>query len=167
VVATGPRNDFGVPSDLTILQTVDELEFPDVLGLGVAYRSRGGAVTASFEWDRVGYSRIVDSLDRTFFNTVDLSIADADELRVGFEYVLLRSQPLVALRAGAWLDPDHRFQITGTRRALQDQAVFRAGEDLLHVSAGAGVAFESFQLDLGIDLSDEIDIFALSAIYSF
>lgn len=166
-VGTGPRNDFGVPAGLTILETVDDIDFPDVLGLGVAYRSRGGAVTASFEWDRVGYSRIVDSLDPTFFNKVDLSAGDADELRLGVEYALLRSKPLVALRAGAWLDPDHRFQITGTRRSLQDQAVFQPGEDQLHVSAGVGVAFESFQLDLGIDLSDEIDTFALSAIYSF
>ena len=40
-------------------------------------------------------------------------------------------------------------------------------EDTIHFAAGLGVAFEDFQLDLGVDLSDRVDAAGLSVVYSF
>ncbi len=97
----------------------------------------------------------------------DLVLEDADELHAGVEYALLRSRPLVAIRAGVWLEPGHRLQIRGNRREVQEQAVFQPGDDQLHTSVGVGVALERFQLDLGVDLSDEVAILSLSGILSF
>ncbi len=71
-----------------------------------------------------------------------------------------------SLRAGAWLDPDHRLRA----RADADpfiRAVRQPGEDELHFAAGAGVVFRTLQLDFAVDFSDLIDTASLSAIYSF
>ena len=90
---------------------------------------------------------------------------DGDELHAGLEYAFLRATPLVAIRFGAWLDPAHRFHYEG--RDPFERAVVRRGEDEIHLAGGIGVAFESFQLDFGIDLSDLVDTASVSAIYSF
>ena len=37
----------------------------------------------------------------------------------------------------------------------------------VHVALGLGLAFSTFQIDLAADLSDPVDTFSLSAIYSF
>ena len=42
-----------------------------------------------------------------------------------------------------------------------------AGDDELHLSAGVGLVFRSFQIDLAIDLSELRDTASMSAIYSF
>lgn len=138
------------------------LEFPDVLALGVAYRAPGDRLTLSFEWDRVEYSTIVDSL--TFTN--ESAIEDADELHLGAELVFLERRPVIAVRAGVWLDPDHRLRVEGTEDFL-DRALFRRGSDETHWSVGIGFVFPRFQLDLGIDVSDLVDTLSLSTIYGF
>jgi long-subunit fatty acid transport protein len=142
------------------------LELPDVFGLGIAYRTAGGDVAVSFEWDRVQYSAILDSLAAApFVDAADVVLEDADELHLGVEYVILKSTPLVALRVGVWLDPDHRIRYLGNDPFAR--AIFQPGEDTLHYSVGLGWAFRSFQLDLGVDISDLVDTAAISAIYSF
>jgi hypothetical protein len=95
----------------TVLDTVESpIGLPDVFGLGVAFKSRNEAVTLVAEWDRVQYSTILDSLDRDNFDPEGSALDDADELHAGFEYVFLDWVPLVGLRFGIWLDPDHRFR---------------------------------------------------------
>ncbi len=145
----------------------DGIELPAVFGVGAAYRSPAGAFTASFEWDRVEYSRIVETLDPVVFDTRGLILDDADELRLGFEYAFLRSRPLLALRLGVWLDPDHRIRVESDERDAIDRAVFQPGDDQVHVSFGAGLALKILQLDLAVDLSDTVDTVALSTIYAF
>ena len=133
-------------------------DFPAVLGLGVAYRSDDGRLTSSLEWDHVAYSDISAG-------DPNETIPDADEIHLGAEYAFLRASPVVALRLGAWLDPDHRI------RATQGGTFFRArlqpGEDEIHLAAGLGLAFKAFQVDLAVDLSDQVDTASVSAIYSF
>jgi hypothetical protein len=141
------------------------LDFPDVLGLGIAYRSPDGSLTVGFEWDRVEYSVILESLDSPLVETSLAAIDDADELRLGLEYVFLEMTPVIAVRGGLWRDPDHRFRYIGD--SPFDQALFPAGEDALHVTVGVGIALRRFQIDLGADLSDAVDQYALSAILSF
>jgi hypothetical protein len=84
---------------------------------------------------------------------------------VGFEYAFIRSTPIVAVRVGAWLDPDHRLRYVGDD-PLQ-RVVFRRGSDQGHFALGFGLAFQRFQFDLGIDLSDVVNTASASAIVSF
>ena len=95
----------------------------------------------------------------------DQTIDDADELHLGGEYVFLGSTPIIAVRLGAWLDPDHQM------RATSDELLIRAllprGEDEMHYTAGLGIVMQNFQIDLGVDFSDRVDTVSVSAIYNF
>jgi hypothetical protein len=163
------------PPPGTVLDTivVDPVEFPDVYGLGVSWRARDGATTLAFEWDHVGYADILDGFDRAVGGTGG-ELDDADELHFGAEYVFLDVTPVVAVRAGAWLDPDHQVR---RARAPDDPsndpqaellgALFRRGEDRWHFAVGAGVAFDALQVDVALDLSERVDTLSLSTIYTF
>jgi hypothetical protein len=95
----------------------------------------------------------------------DQTLSDGDELHLGGEYAFLESTPIVAVRAGAWLDPDHRLRARGN--VLFNRFYFEGGSDQVHYALGLGLAFERFQVDLGIDFSDLVDTAAVSLIYSF
>lgn len=141
------------------------LAVPDVFGLGFAWRSLDGAATVSFEWDRVQYSDLFAALDRTVMDLESFGLGDVDEMHFGFEYAFLRSRPVVAVRGGWWRDPAHQLKYSGVD--VFDRAIFNGGEDTEHYALGVGLAFESFQVDLGADFSDFVDTLALSGIYSF
>jgi long-subunit fatty acid transport protein len=160
-VTAGEAVDFGVPPGGVLLRATGiPFEFPDIYGLGFIYRGLEGRLTVSFQWDRVEYSDLPRSLQLD-----DVTIDDADELHLGAEYVFLGSTPVIAVRLGTWLEPDHQMQSTGDdpfTRALQPR-----GDDDMHYSAGLGVAMERFQIDFAVDLADRMDTISLSAIYNF
>jgi long-subunit fatty acid transport protein len=157
----------------TILTIVTPMKFPDVYGFGVAFRSPDGRISIGFEWDRVKYSSIFGNFDPVVIETMDpdldsevhLMADDGNELRLGAEYAFLDLKPVLALRVGVWLDPDHRFR--STHSDPEHRALFQQGDDEVHVAFGLGLAFSTFQLDLAADFSDLVDTFSLSAIYSF
>jgi long-subunit fatty acid transport protein len=157
----------------TILTIETPMHFPDVYGVGIAYRSPGGKLAVGFEWDRVGYASIFSSFDPVAVETLDddldlavsLAADDGDEFRLGAEYALIDSRPVVALRAGVWRDPDHRFRSISSDP--EHRALFQPGEDRVHWAIGLGLAFRSFQVDAAVDFSDLVDTFSLSAIWSF
>ena len=159
-LTAGQTVDFGVPPGELIRQDSGGLEFPSLYGLGFAYRTADGSLTASFQWDRVEYSNIVDSL-----NLEDRAIDDVDELHLGIEYVFLDSTPVIAVRFGTWFEPDH--QLRATSGDLLARALLPRGEDEMHYAAGIGVAMQSLQIDLGVDFADRVDTVSLSAIYNF
>jgi hypothetical protein len=128
--------------------------FPDVYGLGAAFRNKPGNLTLSFEWDRVQYSSLLDNLES---DASGLVLDDADELHLGAEYVFLKTTPIFALRAGAWLDPDHRV-----RSGLDPRR-----DDDVHYSAGIGFVFSRWQIDAGLDVSEVSAAGSVSAIFSF
>lgn len=136
------------------------IELPDIFGFGTAYRTPDGRLTLSLQWDRVQYSDIPKSLGLD-----DQAIDDADQIHVGAEYVFLASAPIVALRLGAWSDPDHQL------RATSDDPFARARQprrdDDVHYSAGLGVAMRRLQIDLAVDIADRVDTVSLSAVYKF
>ncbi len=167
VSRTGPAAGYFdlPPAGTVVASDTSPLGLPDVYGLGATFRPGDGRLTLGFEWDRVEYSTILTSLSEDV-DISTLALADADELHLGGEYVFLRSTPVVAVRLGAWLDPDHQSHFT--RRAdLIEQALLPPGEDEIHLAVGFGLALETFQLDLGADLSDHVDTASLSVIYSF
>lgn len=159
-LTAGPAFDPEVRPGEVLARSEGVVEFPWLLGLGVAYRDPDGGLTLSFQWDRIPYSRIVESA-----GVDDQTVEDADELHLGGEYVFVRATPIVALRAGVWRDPDH--QIRSTSDSPFSRALLPPGEDQVHFTFGAGLAFGSFQIDVGVDLADRVDVFSASAIYSF
>jgi long-chain fatty acid transport protein len=176
VYRQGPRFDYELinragslsaePAGTIVAAVTDRsIAFPNVWGLGVAYRSPNGSLTVGFEWDRVEYSVILETLDSEQVDTTDVGMDDANELHLGVEYAFLKTTPLIAVRAGLWRDPDHRFRYEGDDPF--SRALYQPGEDTMHISLGVGVAFRRFQIDIGVDLSDLTDQFAASAIYSF
>jgi len=157
----GEAGDFGVPpGEIIFSATTRPIEFPDVYGMGVAYRRPDGRFTVSFQWDHIEYSSIPKSLELD-----DQTLDDADEWHIGAEYVFLNAAPVVALRFGAWLDPDH--QMRATSDDPYTRALLPRGEDEWHRSAGLGLAMRRFQVDLAVDLADRLDTVSLSAVYNF
>lgn len=164
-VFVGPAFDPAVAAGTLLARASSRFQIPDVVGLGVSFRSRDGSLTTGLEWDRVEYSDVVDGLSSAVANPEELVLEDADEIHLGAEYAFLRSKPLIAVRAGAWLDPEHRLQSRGDDPF--DRALLRPGDDEIHVAAGLGVAFSRLQIDLGADFSSLVDTASLSAIYTF
>ncbi len=107
----------------------DEFQFPDVLALGVSFRSPDQRVTICFEWDRVEYSALIDGPS-------GLRLEDGDEIHLGAEYVFAESNPIVSLRLGLWRDPDHRLRYEGENYVAEN--LLRGGDDELHFAAGLG-----------------------------
>ncbi|MEE8129325.1 MAG: hypothetical protein V3T48_03505 [Vicinamibacterales bacterium] len=152
-----------VPVGTVVKRAVGTVGLPGVYGLGTAYQS--GPLTLSAEWDRVGYSTFIETLDlEPVANVEDIDVDDASQVRVGGEWVFTGLNPIVAVRGGAWFDPDHRVRSTESAIA---RALFPAGDDHWHGTAGVGVAFATFQIDVGVDLSEERDTLSLSTVYSF
>ncbi len=147
---------------------------PHRLSLGAAYRA-SDALTFSFEASRVEYSRLAENATSAFTIPPSFSADDGTEIRFGMEYVLLNMQRPLSLRAGVWRDPAHRVtSIDPTATNLIDRAaqsinwaLFTPGEDQTHVSFGLGWAFESFQFDVGADLSEEYDTVSMSGVWRF
>ena len=161
-IAAGPQGGvLGIPPG-SLFQVSIPVTFPDVYGLGIAYRSGDERLTLSFEWDRVEYSTIFDTLGNTPSREL---VEDGDEFHLGGEFAFLETKPLLAVRLGLWHDPDH-----GVESPVPDplvQALFGETADQIHYSAGFGAAFQRFQVDLGADFSDRRDTISLSGIYSF
>jgi long-subunit fatty acid transport protein len=160
-VRAGEAVDFGVPPGEVLLRASGgPIEFPDIYGLGFAYRTADGRLTVSFQWDRVEYSSIPLSLGLD-----DQTIDDADELHLGAEYVFVGSKVITAVRLGTWLEPDH--QMYATSDEIFVRALMPRGEDEMHYAAGLGIAMQNFQIDFAVDFGDRADTLSLSAIYSF
>jgi len=165
----GEAVDLGVPPGAVLARFSGvPVELPWVLGLGWAYRPQDSGMTVSFQWDHIEYSTILTSLERfsaRHGESLEEALDDADELHLGGEYVFLRSTPLIAFRAGTWLDPDHQIRSTSDdpfERVLQPR-----GEDQVHFTLGLGVAFRRFQIDLGVDFANQLDTVSASAVYTF
>jgi hypothetical protein len=114
----------------------------------------------SFQWNRVEYSDIPASL-----GVDDQTVDDADELHLGAEYVFLGSTPIIAVRLGAWLEPDHQMRATTDESYLR--ALLPRGKDEVHYAAGLGMALQRLQVDLAVDVGERVDTASLSVIYSF
>ena len=160
-VRAGEAVDFGVPPGEVIARgAAGPIEMPDIYGAGIAYRGPDGRFTVSFQWDRVEYSSIPKSL-----GIGDQTIDDANEWHLGAEYLFLGSTPIIAVRMGAWLDPDHQMRATSDNPYVR--ALLPRGDDEWHYSAGVGLAMQRFQVDLAVDISDRLNTVSLSAIYNF
>ena len=145
---------------------------PDVLGLGVAFGPTD-ALKVSFEYDRVEYSDLTE--DPTVVLEPGcgyaLSVDDADEFHLGFEYLFHSKKYTTAVRLGGWYDPDHTVAFRGNINSVCEQVAsvrFPGGEDSLHYAAGLGLVLgKGFKIDAAVDLSDRVDTFSISAVVNF
>jgi long-subunit fatty acid transport protein len=160
-IIAGVAVDYGVPPGTVIIRNRGiPTQFPDVYGLGFSYRGLEERLILSFQWDRIEYSSIPQSIGLD-----DQTIDDADELHFGAEYVFLESTPVIAVRLGAWLDPDHQMYATVADPYMR--AMLPQGDDEWHYTVGLGLATRRFQVDLAADLSDRVNTVSMSAIYNF
>ena len=114
----------------------------------------------SLQWDHIEYSSIPKSRELE-----DQTADDVDELHIGAEYVFLDSTPIIAIRLGAWLDPDH--QLRATSDDPYTRAVLPRGADEMHYSVGVGIATPRFQVDAAADFADNVNTLSLSLVYNF
>jgi hypothetical protein len=113
-------------------------------------------------------SKTLDVQDSGFTYTTD----DANEFRFGAQYVLQIGASALALRAGAWHEPDHTLRSTASAATAADPAaavadtfLFRGGSSKTHYTGGLGVAIgEHFQLDAGVDSAKNVTIGSLSLV---
>jgi long-subunit fatty acid transport protein len=144
-------------SGAAAVSSADEVvRYPDAFGVGIAFKPGSGALAVSAEWEHVRYSTVTKSFSG------DSQLDDGDEVHMGLEYVFLGITPIVALRGGAWFDPEP--QVANGAEGSQ-QSVGRG--DLWHGAFGAGFAFSHVQVDLGFDVSETFVTVSLSGVISF
>ncbi len=141
-----------------------KLDLPDSYGAGAAFTTRNRALTVAFEWDHVGYSSLLPGLQTLAVTSPALEVDDADEAHLGGEYAFLDVNPVLAVRGGVWYEPDHRVCSSTPSSAYQCAG---GSASQVHVTAGFGMAFKRFQLDLGFDQTKELLALSISGIYSF
>jgi long-chain fatty acid transport protein len=151
-----------------------DFKVPDSYGIGIALQPTRAPWTIVFEYDRVEYSDVTGNVASVFPDGDDDARAirseDADEFHVGLEFVFAKYKIPVAVRGGAWYDPDHRPVFQGeVNSGLSGAfaALFRPGDDDVHYAAGIGFVLKRFQVDAAIDFSDRVDTTSLSAVYRF
>lgn len=151
---------------------ISEFHVPDQLALGIAFQPKDN-LTFLFEYDRIEYSALLEG-NRLGGFTVDgqryrFSLEDADEFRVGVEYLIPRSRgESISVMLGSWYDPDHTITFEGTGEGanirLRRAFFLPTGDDEIHLCAGVEANLGRYQVNLGIDHSDRIGTLALSTV---
>jgi long-subunit fatty acid transport protein len=165
----------GVPLNDFHLEREGRYKVPDVFGAGVEWRiSESLRVLA--DYSRVQYSQLKD--DFVDFQAIStdrseqLRIEDGNEVHVGVEYVLLNLRVPLALRGGAWYDPDHavRYEPTPQNDSVDMlmSATLPGGVNLVHYSFGAGIVLANrFEVNAAADVSSRTTYVTTSAVVRF
>ena len=186
---TDPNTGASVPLNppVTAADFRTPFKAPDVLGIGLSWRATD-RLTFNFDINRVGYSNLSERVDDAFFTggafeaNIDpqilrsLEIEDTIEPRFGVEYVVDSIEYPISVRAGYWKEKRHTLEFNADPDSLNfdnqvvataNAVLFSAGRDEPHYSMGLGWAFPSFQVDIGYDHSDTMEILAISGVYRF
>ena len=165
----------GVPGATVTIPTVsienldNKMKVPDVYGVGLSWRPLS-SLTIAADYNKIKYSQLSRDLvvlpAHAGDSPEDFQIDDADEYHAGLEYVLdLGGFPL-ALRAGYYFRPDHRFYYTGT--SPQTKAMYHPGEDENIYSGGFGMVLgEKVQLDAAAMIGDFTEEYTVSMVYRY
>lgn len=175
----GPRFEF-TQHDVVRTTSIDltrggHFKVPDVASVGVEWRV-GSATRILADYARVRYAQ----LKSDFIDIQALSSGRPDQLRIdsgsevhgGVEYVLANLARPLALRGGAWFDPDHAVRYVPTAANDGIDQVLRVtlpgGENLVHYTFGAGVALtDRIELNAGADLSKRTTAVTASGVLRF
>jgi long-subunit fatty acid transport protein len=150
---------------------ISKFHVPDQAALGVAYQPIE-PLTVLFEVDRVEYSALLDGNRLGHFiaegRSLGFHLDDANEIRLGVEYLVPLEEGSVAVLLGGWYDPDHTitFQAEGAADNLRmRRAYFQpTGKDEIHVSGGLQIRLWRSQVNFAFDHSARIDTLALSTV---
>lgn len=145
---------------------------PDVFGGGITLRP-SDALSVSIDLNRVLYSELIQEDFVVLFPQVegetvtleDFVLEDVTEIHAGIEYLVLGWRFPLALRAGAWYDPNHRLRAESGPPL--HQALFFEGEDLIHGTAGLGMSLGNVQIDAAADVSEQTKTVSLSTAIRF
>jgi long-chain fatty acid transport protein len=158
-----------------------DFRVPDMFGIGVGFRP-SDAWRVSLDVARMRYSQHADHVvSHGTGNEVDfLGLSDTTEVRIGAEYTNAEATHPYSIRFGVWHEPAHQLEFDGTltpyagtpltaaqNSANAHAAIFAEGEDSWHITAGYGVVFKKFQVDLAADHSDRTDTLSASLVYYF
>jgi hypothetical protein len=156
----------------THLSRQGHFKVPDVWGGGVEWRlSEAWRIVADV--NHVRYSQLkVDFID---FQAIasgrqnQLRVNNGTEIRAGVERLFLGTAVPLALRFGAWFDPDHAVRyIPASRDDRLDvrlAAALPGGENLVHITGGGGVAPTRWlEVNLAVDLSSRTRYATASAV---
>jgi len=146
------------------------LHTPDSYGLGISFRP-SEPWTILVDVVNLEYSDLledyVSGLNRISFpsDRVEFTVDDGNEYHAGLERIFLAGTTPIAMRLGAWSDPDHRIRAAESSGL---QAAFPAGERVTHYTAGFGMTLkQTIQIDFAADISSVNSSFVVSTIYGF
>ncbi len=155
---------------------IGHFRFPNIFGFGLSAQPVEHLLVSA-EYDHIAYSKVLEHRDVPG-QLEDPNLLgkfkrnDADEIRLGAEYILWNHKPSPAIRIGAWFDPDHslRFEAAPGREdnatARLTAASFPRGKDYVHFTAGFGLIFnQQFQVDVAADFSGLKNTASLSAVF--
>jgi long-subunit fatty acid transport protein len=161
----------GPQASFTPITETSGFKVPDAFGGGLVVRP-SDRLTLAFDVLQVMHSQRLDHFVSVFSDEIDVSdyaVDDGTEVHVGLEYVFAGMSRPVAIRAGAWLEPDSRIRWVGDPAAPgSDSVVFRAGDDAWHGAFGIGwVLGPKFQVDAAGDVSERATVGTVSAVIRF
>ena len=155
---------------ITFEENPGTLTVPDVIGLGVAYRTADGKTKFTFDWNRVRYSQTLKDFTANLDDfDDDFELDDIDQFHVGVERIVLVVESLFvgSARLGAWLEPNHRPKYDGDDTDLEAAFGIEPDDDL-HLSLGFGLVIkEDYQLDFAANFSDSIDNYSFAVVKFF
>jgi long-chain fatty acid transport protein len=151
---------------------------PDVYGVGVTLKPTD-SFTACLDFNRILYSQLTkefvdifnDDGNGNLLSTKDFHVDDGNVYRLGLQYVVPLGDNSLALRAGAWRDPDHHVRFTGTvvdPQSAANSLLFQPGKDEYHYTGGLGFTLgEHFQVDAAADIATSVRTGSVSAVVRF
>jgi long-chain fatty acid transport protein len=149
-----------------------KFHMPDIAGVGVSFRPIP-VLTVNVDAVNVKYSNLVDDFVSASSEVASVEnpfrADNATELRVGAEYLFTTKIPF-ALRAGYWRDPAHSVVWNGPvndPNFIAEALLYPQGEDQNHMSVGAGLAWQRFQVDLAYDTSKHYKVGSISMVTRF
>ncbi len=184
VYRQGPKfhNQIFFATSTSFGSTTGTFHVPDAYGVGLTLRPTD-FFTASFDFNRVRYSQLTKEFVDIFAAggpafSKDYRVDDGSVYRLGLQYVIPLGANVLALRAGAWRDPDHRIRFTGQVLATDDAntaaakaaqiLLFRPGKNEYHYTGGLGFTLgEHLQLDAAADIATSVRTGALSAVIRY
>lgn len=139
------QHDVVRASQLDLTRT-GTFKVPDVTGIGAEWKLNG-VFRVTADYNRVSYAQLkkdfIDIQSLSSGRQDQLHIDSGNEVHAGFEYLVLNLAIPLAVRGGAWYDPDHSVHYEPT--AANDRldvllaATLPGTEGLVHYTFGAGV----------------------------
>ena len=148
---------------------------PDVWGGGIEWRL-SEILRIVGDVNRVGYSQLkVDFIDFQAISSGrqdQLHVDDGTEIRAGVERLFLGTAVPLALRFGAWFDPEHAVRYTATsqndRLDIRLAAALPGGKNLIHITGGGGIVPARWlELNAAFDVSSRTRYATASAVVRF